>query len=142
MRPTKYSKEILDKAKEYLLIERPCDDIITKVGKVREVIPTIEGLALFIDIARSTIYDWVSQDEGKEEFSDIVSQVLEKQGLGLVNGGLDNTFNSKIASVILSKHGYREAKEITGADGKDLFNNEQKEASKKAVGEFLDEDTK
>jgi len=140
MRPTKYSKEILDKSKEYLLIERPCDDIITKVGKVREVIPTIEGLALFIDIARSTIYDWVSQDEGKEEFSDIVSQVLEKQGLGLVNGGLDNTFNSKIASVILSKHGYREAKEITGADGKDLFNNEQKEASKKAVGEFLDED--
>ena len=27
--------------------------------------------------------------------------------------------------------------EQTGADGKDLFNNEQKEASKKAVGEFL-----
>lgn len=146
-RPTVYSQEVLEKAKKYLAYDRPCD-IETTSGKIEEVIPTIEGLALYAEVARSTIYNWLSQGavegderEDMQEFLDIVNQILEKQGLSLANNGLANKFNAKIAAVMLSKHGYREGKEFTGKDGESLFSDEQKEASQKAVGEFLAENT-
>ena len=107
-RPTSYSEEILVKAREYLNNPLPED----------EVIHSIEGLALYINIRRSTIYDWISQED-KKEFSDIVNAVLEKQGRKLINKGLDGTFNSSISKVILTKHGYREGIDQT-TNNKDL----------------------
>lgn len=100
-RPTEYSQEILDKAKDYR------DNLPED-----EVVHSIEGLALHINLNRSTIYDWRSQ-EGKVEFSNIVEAILEKQGKTLVNKGLSGVFNSSISKVMLTKHGYREGQDIT-----------------------------
>lgn len=122
-RPTSCTPEVVAKAREYL-DNLPGDQIIH----------TIEGLALYIHIDRSTIYDWIGQDD-KQEFADIAREILAKQGLKLVNKGLDNTFNSKIAAVMLSKHGYAERTEHTGKDGADLFrpSQEEKDAASKAL---------
>ena len=102
-RPTIYSATLLEKAKDY---KENWQTIFPD-----DVLPTIEGLALHIDVARSTIYEWISQDKEEElkEFSDIVGGILEKQGKTLINKGLNNTFNSSITKVMLSKHGHREA---------------------------------
>lgn len=114
-RPTSYNKEILEATKQY------AKDWKTLFPE--DVIPTIEGLSLHINIARSTIYDWISQEDNEElkEFSDIVGNILANQGKTLVNKGLTSEFNSSITKAILSKHGYREGTELTGLGGKDLI---------------------
>lgn len=98
-RPTDYNEEILDKAREYLGA-LPKD----------EQIHSIEGLADYIDISRSNIYLWASQDD-KTEFSDIVEKVREKQAKTLISKGLSGDFNSSITKVILTKHGYVDKQE-------------------------------
>jgi len=105
-RPTKYSDEILDKAVEYVTLF--FDEKTIPEG---EIIPSIEGLALYLEISRPTIYDWKGQ-EGKEEFSYIVEKLLAKQGLILLNGTLTNQLNSTVGKAILSKHGYSEKTEV------------------------------
>lgn len=99
-RPTDYSEEILTKSQEYLN-NLPKD----------EAVHSIEGLAEYLGITRPTIYDWESQAE-KKEFSYIVEQVRQKQAKQLVNKGLKGEYNSSIAKVMMSKHGYAEKQEI------------------------------
>lgn len=98
-RPSDYSEEMLIKARNYL------DNLPTD-----EVVHSIEGLADYLGITRGTIYDWASQEE-KKEFSHIVEEVRQRQGKTLINKGLKNEFNSKIAGMMLSKHGYAEKTE-------------------------------
>lgn len=104
-RPTDYSQEVLDKAREYLE-NLPSD----------EAVHSIEGLADYIDISRSNIYLWESQED-KKQFSDIVENIREKQAKTLVNKGLKGDFNSSITKVMLTKHGYIDKQDIT-SDGK------------------------
>jgi hypothetical protein len=123
-RPTDYSKEILDKAKVYL-----------EVLPEDEVVHSIEGLSLYVGIARSTIYEWVSQKD-KKEFSDIVSNILAKQGKTLINQSLNNKFNASISKMMLSKHGYVEKQETDHTtNGKDIgfIPIEKQEAINKAL---------
>lgn len=119
-RPTEYSQAILDLANMYL-------DNLPEDEKLH----SIEGLADYIDIARSTIYEWISQEE-KKDFSDIVEKILNKQGKTLINKGIIGEFTPAITKVMLSKHGYREGIENMGKDGKDLipetFSDKEKEA--------------
>ena len=61
-------------------------------------------------MSRSTIYEWI-KDEEKKEFSDIVEWLLSRQGKLTLNNGLNNKFNSSIAKLLLSKHGYVEKSE-------------------------------
>lgn len=104
-RPTSYSQAILELAIEYR-------DNLPK----DEVIHSIEGLADYIGISRTTIYDWKSQED-KKEFSYIVEEILQKQGKSLLNNGLNGKFNQSITKVILTKHNYREGIEHTGNEG-------------------------
>lgn len=108
-RPTEYSQAILDLANMYL-------DNLPEDEKLH----SIEGLADYINIARSTIYEWISQEE-KKDFSDIVEKILNKQGKTLINKGIIGEFTPAITKVMLSKHGYREGIEQMGKDGKDLI---------------------
>lgn len=131
-RPTDYTPEILEKARAYRDNPLPED----------EVVHSIEGLAQYTGLARSTIYDWISQ-ESKAEFSDITEDILQKQAQKLVNNGLIGKFTPTITKVMMSKHGYREAidtdittkgKEINTQDPKTLaLGNKYEEELKKGI---------
>jgi hypothetical protein len=102
-RPTKYTPELLKLAKSYL----------TEWEAEGDMIPSVEGLSAFINIARSTLYVWA---EEKPLFSDILQQINEKQSRTLINKGLSGDFNSNITKLVLGKHGYSEKQDtkITG----------------------------
>lgn len=103
-RPTNYNEAILEKARDYL---DNWQNIFPADG---DVIPTVEGLALYLGIARSTLYLW-AKDEDKQDFSDIFGRILEKQAKILVTKGLDGKFSPVITKVMLTKHNYREGVE-------------------------------
>ena len=109
-RPTTYDDEMLSDALSYIdqfnMQPDQRDEIVHD-----EVIPSIVGLARYIKRAKSTIYKWVGE-EGKEEFSDIVSTINELQELKLLSGGLAGGYNPMISKLILSKHGYHDKAEI------------------------------
>ena len=102
---TKYSDEILNKTKQYVLDwqDKKLPD---------EVIPSVEGLSVYLEVARSSIYEWIKLPQAKE-FADIYARLLSLQGRALLNGGLSAKFNSTITKLILSKHGYREEMDVT-----------------------------
>ncbi len=124
-RPPEYSEEIITKAQSYL---DSCVDEIEEYHKtrgeksdtferlVRVKLPTIEGLAYYLKISRDTVYDW---EKKYEEFSYILSQLRASQADRLLNEGMSGTYNSTIAKVLLTKHGYREGLDQTTND-KDL----------------------
>jgi len=111
-RPTKYCKEILEKAKEYL-------ETFNKDG---DVIPTIEGLSLFLGISRPTIYDW-EKHEDKKDFSYITREIATKQKQILIQKGLTSDFNSAITKLMLGTHGISEKhyQEVAGVEGRPLI---------------------
>lgn len=94
-RPSEYNEEVLAKAKTYL--EIGYDE--------EEAVRSIAGLALFLEVSRSTVYDWASHED-KKEFSYIVEDILAQQERTLVNNGLTNKFNPSITKLMLTKHGY------------------------------------
>ena len=96
-RPTKYSAELLEKAQHYL----------DNYEEHEEVIPSAVGLALVLDITRTTLYDW-AKDEDKKVFSNILDNINKKQEQILLKNGLTNQFNSNITKLVLGKHGYND----------------------------------
>jgi len=108
-RPSKYTPELLDKAESYLTEWENEDDMI----------PSVEGLSVFINIARSTLYKW---SEEKPEFSDILERINIKQNRVLINKGLSGEFNSNITKLVLGKHGYSDKADtpIANPDGSNI----------------------
>ena len=92
-RPTDYTESLLDKARTYL-------------DETTDAVPIVVGLCLHIGISKATAYRWA--EEGKQEFKDILEEVMEKQEAGLVNGGLKNEFNPTITKMMMTKHGYQD----------------------------------
>lgn len=125
-RPTIYNKEILDKAKKYVDVSEDTSEQQT-IGmsakgtelfknKVIVHLPTIEGLALYLEIHKDTIYEW---EKIHPEFSDVIGDLRAKQAKELINKGLSGDYNPTIAKVLLTKHGYREGIDQT-TNNKDL----------------------
>lgn len=98
-RKSKLTDELKTKARNYELVFREEGDII----------PSIEGLAYYLNIARSTLYKYEDEDT---EFSDIVERIRTLQGKMLISGGLVGDFNASITKVILTKHDYSDKQEI------------------------------
>jgi hypothetical protein len=138
-RPTILTAELKDKARLYI---QECEDEETEYHKtrgeksdgferiIRVRLPTIEGLALSLEVNRDTIYDWETKDE---EFSDILSKLRSKQASMLIDKGLSGDYNPTIAKVLLTKHGYREGTEHSGVEGKDLIPDKQSTEKADAV---------
>ena len=105
-RPTKYSQEIVDKARAY----------ITDYEMYGDMIPSIEGMAEVLGLHRDTLYDWARQES--KEFSDILGRCMQVQQKTLVNKGLNNTFNSAITKLVLGKHGFHDKmdQDLTSSD--------------------------
>jgi len=143
-RPIEYSEDILIKAKEYI---NSCVDEEDEYHKTRGdksdgyerlikvKLPTIEGLAVYLGIARHTVYDW---QEKYPDFLRIIDELQAIQADRLINNGMSGDYNPTIAKVLLTKHGYREGQEISGPNGKDLIPDKQsKDKTDKALNEFL-----
>ena len=125
-RPTEYTEDITIKAQEYL---NSCIDETKQViigesekftsfkEKVIVKLPSIEGLARFLKISKDTIYQW---EKIHPTFSDVLNALRSEQADRLINMGLSGDYNPVISRMLLSKHGYAERTELTGADGKDL----------------------
>jgi hypothetical protein len=75
-------------------------------------IPMIAGLAIHLGISRETVHSW-AKDENKQQFSDIVKDLMAHQERRLFAGGLDGTFNASITKLALTKHGYTDKSENT-----------------------------
>lgn len=114
-RPRTYNEEILVKTQEYIdMCGDEIDDYHKTRGKmsdsydriVKVNLPTIEGLAVYLDVNKDTIYTWRKEFK---EFSDLIDKLLDKQARELINKGLSGDYNPTIAKVLLTKHGYREA---------------------------------
>lgn len=106
-RPTNFNQEVIDMAEEYRT---------EGYKKDGSIIPSVAGLSLYINVARSTIYKW-KEEEGKEAFSDILAKILSEQERLLLNKGLSGDFNSTITKLVLGKHGYSDKQE-TEMNGK------------------------
>ena len=105
-RPTKYNEDIQVKADEYL----------TKWKELKEAVPTVAGLSLYIDTPKQTMYDW-----GKKfpDFSYTLGKVQVTQEFTLVNKGLKNEINANIGKFMMYNHGYKEKTEqdLMSSDG-------------------------
>ena len=106
-RPSKYDDAVQKIAEDY------CDNY-TNYG---DVVPTVVGLALAMDVATNTVYNWANEDN--PDFLRIFTRVEQLQHKGLVNGGLLGDFNPAIAKMMLTKHGYSDKQELahTNPDG-------------------------
>ena len=121
-RPTTYTEEMLSKTNEYLLL---CEDTETERDgnrggteyKLNVKLPTIEGLSVYLGVARDTLYEWSTKHE---EFSDTLDSLRAEQADKLINNGLSGNYNSTIAKLMLSSnHGMREKSDVT-SDGKEF----------------------
>lgn len=128
-RPTEYDADKVGKA-----VGRYISDC-----KEKYYLPTVEGLAVELCVARSTLYAWSDPKSEfyHEEFSDILEQLKSVQASMLIQNGLKNDYNATITKLMLTKHGYVDKQEIAGPDGTNLFDGEAKEKGKAAIGTFL-----
>lgn len=113
-RPYGYNTKILKKTKKYLKecvdqreriekqISKDGENIVLETQLVVKL-PNIAGLARYLGVARSSIYEW---KKDHEDFSDILDAILAEQEHRLITGGLSGSYNSTIAKLILTKHGY------------------------------------
>lgn len=104
-RPNKLNDNI-EKARNY----------ITEYKNIGDVVPSVAGLACYLNISRSTIYEWSSSNN---DFSDIVEGILSLQENKLINCSLKGEFNPTISKLMLSKHGYvdKQETELSGKNG-------------------------
>ena len=112
-RPTKYNEQILIDTQNYIDNHLGFDDLV----------PSIAGLAYQLNIAKKTVYEWM-KDEEKDEFCNMLAQILAKQEKMLLSGGLSSDMNATIVKLMLSKHDYSDKVEtdITSG-GKKIENN-------------------
>ncbi|MEE9451171.1 MAG: terminase small subunit [Gammaproteobacteria bacterium] len=99
--PNKYTEELVLKTEVYI---KEREENNTKI-------PTICGLALFLDINQDTIYVW-RNDADKKNFSEAIRKLLSVQEEMLLQKGLSNDFNANITKLALHNHGYTDKQEI------------------------------
>ena len=104
--PSKLDDELIAKAEEYIYDFRSNDDVV----------PSVAGLACYLEISRSSVYNYKGQSN---RFLDIVERVELLQEKMLINGGLMGDFNASIAKLMMTKHGYSDKQEVdnTSSDG-------------------------
>ena len=115
-RPTIYTPQLIDKTLQYL---QDCPDLV----------PSLAGLALCIGVRKKRLENWKSLDVENldpekyprfEEFRGLLEALNELQERQALNKGASGEWNSNIAKLVLSQHGYREKVEATHELGKSL----------------------
>lgn len=101
-RPTKYNKEIQEKAEYYL------DNHHKRA--IGDVVPSISSLAYYLCVTDVTVHNWRAKHE---DFKYVADRVVQKQHIALLNGGLTNALNPTIVKLMLSNHGYSEKQQVS-----------------------------
>jgi len=111
-RPSVFNDEMINSSIKYL------DGGYEEEG---QVIPSMAGLAIVLGVAKSTLYNWMEDEEHKLLVT--LRKVGLKQEVTLLNKGLTGDFNPTIAKLALCNHGYsdRQETELTGKDGAPLI---------------------
>ena len=130
-RPIEYKEEYITKVDEYLKLNQDEEVRSVKSAKVSKnsdestgwqnvgvklkvKLPTIEGFAVFIDVNKTSLYEW---EKKFPEFSNALEKIRTEQHKRLVNMGLSGDYNSTIAKLVLSaNHGMRERADVTSDD--------------------------
>ena len=99
-RHTEFTDEIEQKALEYINGGYRGED---------QVVPSVVGMAVSLNVAESTLYKWA--EDGHGDFSGTLKRCKEAQHIKLLNSGLDSTFNSVITKLALHNHGYSDKAE-------------------------------
>jgi len=118
-RPTKYEGNVtVKKVDEYLdtcideveIFEKTVGDKSTSYERILKTnIPSVAGLAIYLDLSKDTIYAWARE---YPEFSYALEKVSRLQEHKLINGSVAGTYNSTISKLIMSSnHGYKEKTE-------------------------------
>ena len=105
-RPTKYGEDIIRRSEEY--INSCVDDLENK--KVN--LPKAEGLAFYLKVSRSTLYEW---GRNYKEFSHILESLNQIQVNRVINEALAGNYNANIAKLLLGKHGYSDKQESSSS---------------------------
>jgi len=111
-RPTKYTPEVIDELNKYLA------EAIPQNMKI----PTVEGIALKLNISKNTLYEWAKKNS---EFQDALDELKMKQKEALTEIGIfgGKEINATIVSLLLKvNHDMieTEKKVITGEDNQPL----------------------
>lgn len=114
-RPTKYQEDFITKVDEYL---EQCEDIETTFHKtmweksdsydriLKVNLPSIEWFAIYLNVNKSSIYEWAREYEG---FSHALEKITVEQKKRLIEEGLAGNYNPTIAKLVLSaNHGMKE----------------------------------
>jgi len=118
-RPTAYSEEVLEKAQDYVNDFVPTNE---------EALPTVAGLALHLKVNKKTISNW-AKDTDKPEFLLLFDDLMQRQEMMLISGGLKSTYNPTITKLILTNHGYTDKAEVKDTtDDIDTWSDEKLDA--------------
>ncbi len=83
--------------------------------------PSIVGMAVTLNVAKSTLYKWVDDNRKGEhgEFSDTLDQCQDYQELKVMNGSITNDLNPTISKLVLANFGYHDKQDntLSGKDG-------------------------
>lgn len=104
-RPTTYREEFVQEV----------DNYIATTGREQTALPTMQGLALHLNINKDTLYEW---KRNHKEFSDALEKLMEKQAEQLINDGVygGKEVNSTIVKLLLmNNHGMREKQEVSAS---------------------------
>jgi L-2-hydroxyglutarate oxidase LhgO len=123
-RPTKYTAEMPAKVDEYLAdckvwwdefhkTRGEKSDTYERILNVK--LPMVEGFAEYIDVTKSTLYEWAKENK---EFSNALDRIIRQQHNMLATGGIAGYFSPVITKLMLSNnHGYREKSETDVTSG-------------------------
>lgn len=113
-RPTDYRPEFCKKVDDYLAEREDSREIVGEhqggrnvySNKIKVKLPTIEGFAAFLDVNKTTLYEW---EEKYPEFSNALDKIRVEQQTRLIDNGLSGDYNATIAKLVLSaNHNMRE----------------------------------
>jgi len=105
-RPTKYDPSFVAAVDEYILT----------TGKEQTHLPKIESFALYINVNKSTLYDWKKL---YPEFSNALDRLMLKQAEQLIDDGIygGKEVNATIVKLLLqNNHGMKERTDQTSGD--------------------------
>lgn len=105
-RPTLYNDQIHKKAIDYINGGyEACEDVF----------PSIVGMAVHLNVAKSTLYKWEEDERGGEfgKFSDTLDQCQDYQERITLNKSIKGDFNPTISKLVLANFGYHDKTDST-----------------------------